>query len=94
MPGAVEALAVVLDGQLPVTVLEYVDLLRDLRKEDAEIEELTRNVLDAAEHGADLTRRLLAFARQQPLRPQRVDINKLISDITRLLSRTLGEDIY
>jgi PAS domain S-box-containing protein len=74
-------------------IIGNVDLLRDLRKEDAEIEELTRNVLDAAEHGADLTRRLLAFARQQPLRPQRVDINKLISDITRLLSRTLGEDI-
>ena len=42
-------------------IIGNVDLLRDLRKEDAEIEELTRNVLDAAEHGADLTRRLLAL---------------------------------
>jgi signal transduction histidine kinase len=48
-------------------IIGNVDLLRDLRKEDADIEELTRNVLDAAEHGADLTRRLLAFARRQPL---------------------------
>jgi two-component system, cell cycle sensor histidine kinase and response regulator CckA len=34
-----------------------------------------------------------AFARQQPLRPQRVDINELVSGITRLLSRTLGEQV-
>lgn len=74
-------------------IIGNVDLLRDLRKDDGEIEELTRNVLEAADHGADLTRRLLAFARQQPLRPQRVDMNELVSSITRLLSRTLGEDI-
>jgi PAS domain S-box-containing protein len=74
-------------------IIGNVDLLRDPRKDDAETDELTRNVLEAADHGADLTRRLLAFARQQPLRPQRVDMNELVSDITRLLSRTLGEDI-
>jgi PAS domain S-box-containing protein len=74
-------------------IIGNVDLLRDLQQDDAEIDELTRNVLEAADHGADLTRRLLAFARQQPLQPQRVDINELVSSITRLLSRTLGEDI-
>ena len=58
-----------------------------------DVDELTREALDAAFRGADLTRRLLAFARQQPLRPQRVDVNELVSGITRLLSRTLGEDI-
>jgi signal transduction histidine kinase len=43
--------------------------------------------------GADLTRRLLAFARRQPLQPKRVDLNPLVENITRLLSRTLGEAI-
>ena len=74
-------------------IIGNVDLLRDLRKDDTDVDELTREALDAAFRGADLTRRLLAFARRQPLRPQRVDVNDLISGITRLLSRTLGEDI-
>jgi PAS domain S-box-containing protein len=74
-------------------IIGNIDLLRDLKKDDAEIEELSREALDAAFRGADLTRHLLAFARQQPLRPQRVGVNELVSGITRLLSRTLGEDI-
>jgi PAS domain S-box-containing protein len=74
-------------------IIGNIDLLRDLRGDDAELDELTREALDAAFRGADLTRRLLAFARQQPLRPQRVEVNELVSGITRLLSRTLGEDI-
>jgi len=76
-------------------IIGNIDLLREIRKDDADadLDELAREALDAAFRGADLTRRLLAFARQQPLRPQRVDVNELVSGITRLLSRTLGEDI-
>jgi len=74
-------------------IIGNLDLLRDLRKDDRDVDELTREALDAAFRAADLTRRLLAFARRQPLRPQQVDVNELISGITRLLSRTLGEDI-
>jgi PAS domain S-box-containing protein len=74
-------------------VIGNLDLLRDLKGNDPDIDELTREALDAAFRGADLTRRLLAFARQQPLRPQRVDVNELVSGITRLLRRTIGEDI-
>jgi two-component system CheB/CheR fusion protein len=74
-------------------IIGNIDLLRDLRKDDPDVDELTREALDAAFRGADLTRRLLAFARQQPLRPQCVDVNELVSGITRLLGRTLGEDV-
>ena len=74
-------------------IIGNTDLLRDLEIDDPEVDELTRNVLEAAFRGADLTRRLLAFARQQPLRPRRVDVNELVTGITRLLSRTLGENI-
>jgi len=74
-------------------IIGNIDLLRDLRKDDADVDELTCEALDAAFRGADLTRRLLAFARQQPLQPKRVDVNALVSGITRLLSRTLGEDV-
>ncbi len=74
-------------------IIGNIDLLRDLRGDDPDIDELTREALDAAFRGADLTRRLLAFARQQPLRPQHVDVNELVLGITRLLRRTIGEDV-
>ena len=47
----------------------------------------------AAQRGADLTRSLLAFARQQPLQPTGLDPNELVSATTTLLRRTLGERI-
>ena len=56
-------------------------------------DELVREALESALRGADLTRRLLAFARRQPLQPERTDINELVGDIVRLLARTLGENI-
>jgi CheY-like chemotaxis protein len=40
-----------------------------------------------------MIRRLLAFARRQPLQPRQTDVNDLIENITTLLARTLGEDI-
>jgi signal transduction histidine kinase/ActR/RegA family two-component response regulator len=60
---------------------------------DGAARQLSQQALDAALRGADLTRRLLAFARRQPLQPQHVDVNKLVDGITKLLSRTLGENI-
>ena len=53
-----------------------------------ELAEITRT---AAERGAELTARLLAFSRRQPLDPRAVDINNLISGMGKLLRRALGE---
>src|SRR5690606_37053526 len=47
----------------------------------------------AAQKAAELTRRLLAFARRQALEPQVSDLNRLVLDIEPLLRRTLGADI-
>jgi PAS domain S-box-containing protein len=44
----------------------------------------------AAEHGAELTSRLLAFSRQQPLDPKAIDINLLISKMDGLIRRAIG----
>ena len=56
-------------------------------------DELVGEAIDAAMRGADLTRRLLAFARRQPLQSEPVDVNDLVTGIVSLLRRTLGEDI-
>jgi CheY-like chemotaxis protein len=47
----------------------------------------------AAERGANLTRGLLAFSRKQSLAPSVIDINQLVSDMSELLRRSLGESI-
>ena len=60
---------------------------------DPNLNQLSSEALDAALRGADLTRRLLAFARRQTLQPQRIDLNELIEGISKLLRRTLGTDI-
>ncbi len=54
---------------------------------------LTRPLLRAARRGAELTQRLLAFSRRQPLHPQEIDFGELVDGMTELLSRTLGETI-
>ena len=53
--------------------------------------ELLGETLDAAQRGSTLTHQLLAFARQQPLMPRKLDVNALVTDLERLLVRTLGE---
>jgi signal transduction histidine kinase len=47
--------------------------------------------MQASRNAAKLTHRLLAFARRQPLEPKRLDCNRLISGMSELLRRTLGE---
>ena len=74
-------------------VIGDLDVLRSVAEEGSEIDQLAKDALDAALRGADLTRRLLAFARRQPLQPERVEANDLIANIMRLISRVLGEAI-
>jgi signal transduction histidine kinase/CheY-like chemotaxis protein len=47
-----------------------------------------------AQSAARLTHRLLAYARRQPLEPVRCDLNRLVSSMSELLRRTLGEPIH
>ena len=68
-------------------------ILRRIRKGDFGIERFVEAAANAAERAASLTQRLLAFARQQPLAPQPIDANKMISGMSDLLQSTLGEQI-
>jgi signal transduction histidine kinase/ActR/RegA family two-component response regulator len=47
----------------------------------------------AAERGAELTHRLLSFARKQPLDPKATDLNRLVVEMDALLRRTLGAQV-
>ena len=52
-----------------------------------------QQVLDAAKRAAELTKQLLAFGRQQMLRPRWLDVNAEITRVTEMLRRVIGEDI-
>src|SRR5262249_50487596 len=54
---------------------------------------LINRALKGALHGAELTHRLLAFARKQALSPRPFNINELLPDVVTILRRTLGEGI-
>jgi len=51
------------------------------------------NAMRGARRAEALTQRLLAFSRQQPLEPRAVDVGRLVSGMSDLLRRTLGEQI-
>ena len=51
------------------------------------------NAMEGATRAAALTRRLLSFARSEPLLPERVDSRDLVTGMSELLDRTLGERI-
>jgi signal transduction histidine kinase len=52
-----------------------------------------QNAMEGATRAAALTRRLLSFARSEPLLPERIDSKDLIGGMSDLLDRTIGERI-
>jgi signal transduction histidine kinase len=77
--------------QVIIGNLEILQRRKLLGSDDA------RRMVDSALRGAarasTLTQRLLAFARRQPLNPKPIDVNKLVTGMSELLHRTLGESI-
>lgn len=68
-------------------------LVRKLPEDQARMRRAADNALDGARRAAILTRRLLAFARRQPLSPKRLNPNRMVLNMSDLLHRTLGETI-
>jgi signal transduction histidine kinase len=78
---------------LTVIVGNIEAALQRLRGRDPDAERLMEGAMRGAERAAVLTHRLLAFSRRQPLAPAAVDLNKLVSGMSDLFRRTLGEHI-
>jgi signal transduction histidine kinase len=81
------------NNMLGVIVASLNLIQRRIKKGDFGIERFVDAANQATERAASLTRRLLAFARKQPLSPQTVDANKMIVQMSDLLRSTLGEQI-
>ncbi|HKB52412.1 MAG TPA: PAS domain S-box protein [Ramlibacter sp.] len=80
-------------NNLLTVVLGNAETLSDSMAQDAQLRPLADMIVAAAERGADLTRRLLAFSRQEALAPVAIDLHRQIAELEPLLRRTLGEHI-
>jgi PAS domain S-box-containing protein len=70
-----------------------LELLKSKLPLDEKSEKRVAEAIEASRKGADLTRRLLAFARQQDLEPKETPVNALVLGMKDLLARTIGEHI-
>ncbi|MBX3577703.1 MAG: CHASE3 domain-containing protein [Rhizobiaceae bacterium] len=81
------------NNMLAVIVSAMNLIQRKLARGETEIGKFVESAIDAAQRAANLTARLLAFARQQPLAPQVMEPNRLVAGMSDLLRRSLGEAI-
>jgi signal transduction histidine kinase/ActR/RegA family two-component response regulator len=70
-----------------------IEILAEAVADRPELAAIANMIDEAAARGADLTQRLLAFARKQPLQPREVHVNSLVIEASNLLRPTLGEQI-
>jgi len=70
-----------------------LDELQDHVGDDEIMQPIIAEIYDAAKHGATLTQHLLAYSRRQALSPRVVAVTDLITNLTGLLRRSLGETI-
>lgn len=81
-------------NNLLMAILGSLELMKKwLPTDDARMLRLLDNARQAAERGSALTQRLLAFARRQELKPEAVDVARLVSGIEDLLQRALGQSV-
>ncbi len=70
-----------------------IEILAEGVANDPKLAATVKLIDEAATRGVEMTQRLLAFARKQPLQPYSTDVNTLLVDAAKLLRQTLGEQI-
>ncbi len=70
-----------------------VHLIQHLPAGDPEFPQLLDDIRDAADRAAGLTRQLLTFSRKQPTRPVVLDLSDVVTGLTSMLRRLIGERI-
>jgi PAS domain S-box-containing protein len=81
---------------LTIIIGNVETMTRALKGDTVDVDRLRRlagNVMQGARRAETLTQRLLAFSRQQPLDPKPIDIGRLVTGMSDLLRRTLGEHV-
>ena len=74
-------------------IMGYGNLLKTKIKEEEPLAKYIDNILTSAEKAANLTKSLLTFTRKQLIDPKPIDVNEVILNTEKLLSKLIGEDI-
>ncbi len=80
-------------NNLLTIVMGSMELLRKRAPDDPKLQRLVDNAFQAAQRGAVLTQRMLAFARRQELKPASVDIAALVNGMAELLRRAIDPSV-
>lgn len=80
-------------NNLLMAILGSLELAQKRMTADPNVSPLIANAVQAAQRGATLTQRMLAFARKQDLRPKAVDLPELVDGMMDLFRRSLGPSI-
>jgi signal transduction histidine kinase len=80
-------------NNLLMATIGSLEILQKRLKDDPTAQRLLDNAMQGAQRGAALTKRLLAFARRQELRPQAISLENLITGMEELLTRSVGPEI-
>jgi two-component system, cell cycle sensor histidine kinase and response regulator CckA len=80
-------------NNLLTVILGYCRYLEDDPALSPDNRERAKEIHKAGERAADLTRQLLAFGRQQLLRPTVLNLNHVVADTGKMLKRLISEDV-
>ncbi len=80
-------------NNLLVPIIGFADIGMMNETADKSIQESFRQIKDAGEKAAELTKQILAFGRKQMLKLEVLDMNKVISDFQPMLVRLIGEQV-
>jgi PAS domain S-box-containing protein len=80
-------------NNLLTVILGCSEFIGEEAKENPRLSKMAKMILDAAQRGADLTHRMLSFARRQALQPKPIDVNRMLANMESILRRTLSADI-
>jgi PAS domain S-box-containing protein len=77
-------------NNLLAVITGNLEMLQKRIDDDPKLQRQMATALEAARRGANLTQRMLSFARQQHLSPSSVDVGELVTSMNELLQRSLG----
>jgi signal transduction histidine kinase/ActR/RegA family two-component response regulator len=80
-------------NNLLMAIMGYSEILLRHVADRPELEREVSGILTAAERAGDLTHQLLAFSRKQVLQPKVLDLNRVVTEVEKMVRRVIGEDI-
>jgi two-component system, cell cycle sensor histidine kinase and response regulator CckA len=80
-------------NNLLTAILGYADLLLTSVGDDSNLAADLHEIKNAGERARRLTKQLLTFSRAEPFSPKVINLNDIVGELQKMLSRVIGEDI-